>query len=115
MQIKELIDKLSNPHWFKMPNPPPVIVSPGTEGAFNIYWYKCGMPELSAMTEGYISETKLLWSQAHAIARLEIEGVPIEETATVLGPSELYLYLCSKREDLAKRYLAKDRSVHGST
>lgn len=110
MQVKALIEKLSNPHWFKMPDPAPVVIAAGSEGTFNMYWYMCDMPEMHTFTDAYLLHTLPRWKSAHHIANQTVDGALVEETATVLGPSDLYTFLCQHREDLAKKLIKKDWS-----
>lgn len=111
MQIKDLITKLSNPHWFKVPknaDDMPMTIRPGTEGAFNLYWLMCKMPPVENFTEEFMNSTRPLWAKAYTVSRLVVGGAELECTATVLPPGELYSFLVKHGAvNIAKDVLTK--------
>ncbi len=112
MQVKDLITKLSNPHWFKVPKDAddmPFIIKPGTEGAFNLYWLMCKMPPVENFTEEFMQNTRPLWAKAYTVSRLIVDGTELECTATILQPGELHSFLVKHGvEKVAKDILSKD-------
>jgi len=112
MWNKGLVSKLATPHWFELPKNPdemPVEIKPGSEGAFNLYWFMCKMPSIEVFTEEYLSETKPLWLKAHTLSKKVVGGAEIEATATVLPPGELLIFLVKHGEEkIAQQLLTQE-------
>jgi hypothetical protein len=80
---------LSHPHWFTQPLPDKLVVTPGSEGAFNILWALSGKPALELL----VAAKPGLWTQAYTYSRMIIEGSRLERTATVLSLGEFADYI----------------------
>ena len=102
MQIQALLNKLSNPHWFKVPKDPddmPIEIRPGTEGAFNLYWLMCKMPPVENFTEEFMIQNKPLWTKAYTASKIIVDGAELEDSLTVLHPNEVYDFLVKHKVD----------------
>ena len=102
MNVKDLITKLSKPHW--MPQDPRLIVknlTPEHIGQLNLMWV---LNKRKPITQGFFDQNLDLWALAGRVSVQVVDGAPVREYATLFSEEEFYEFVC-RHPEIFSRYL----------
>ena len=91
MNVKDLITKLSKPHW--MPTDPRLVVKNLTVehiGQLNLMWV---MLDRKPITQGFFDNHLEKWALAGRISVQGIDGAPVREYATLFSEAEFIAFV----------------------
>ena len=69
----------------------------GKEGQFNIAWVLWGRPE--SVSQEFFDRNVDVWYLAGRVCKMEIDGIPVGEYATLLTPAEFYQFIKKHKKE----------------